>query len=107
MLFAASAALEVDRSAECDGRQCITNRSAQRDILQEAQLRLRQEARLRLAASPYRCLREIECDCNGDVVLLRGKLPSYFFKQLAQELLRNLSGCSGVENQTEVLLHEM
>lgn len=60
------------------------------------------EARRRLAASPYRCLRKIECDCEGDIILIRGELPSYFLKQLAQELLRELNGCSAVENRTEV-----
>jgi osmotically-inducible protein OsmY len=97
MPSAANNSMELDNSIRCVGFQITEPDPVMAGLLREA--------RQRLAASPYRCLRNIECECEGDVVLIRGELPSYFFKQLAQELLRELNGCSAVENRTEVRLH--
>ena len=91
-----SAAISV-READLSNSRVVFQSSA--ELLREVQRRL--------ASSPYRCVRNIECECDEGVVLLRGELPSYFFKQMAQELLREMTGCSAVENQIEVLPHAM
>jgi osmotically-inducible protein OsmY len=59
-------------------------------------------ARLRLRASPYRPLRGLSCECNHGVLLLSGRLTSFYYKQLAQEAVARVEGASSVVNQIEV-----
>ena len=42
--------------------------------------------------------RWIECRCLGGSLYLSGKLPSFYLKQLVQELLRELEGIERIEN---------
>jgi osmotically-inducible protein OsmY len=37
------------------------------------------------------------------VLVLRGCLPSYYLKQLAQEVVAHLEGVEGVDNQIQVV----
>ena len=57
----------------------------------------------RLRGKPYLALRNVSCDCRGGVLVLRGRLPSYYLKQVAQEAVVRLEGVKGVENQIEVV----
>ena len=57
----------------------------------------------RLRRNPYLALRNVSCDCRGGVLVLRGRLPSYYLKQVAQEAVVRLEGVQGVENQIEVV----
>jgi osmotically-inducible protein OsmY len=57
----------------------------------------------RLSRSPYRSVRGISCEFHRGVLFLRGRLPSYYQKQLAQEAVAGLSGVSQVVNEIEVL----
>lgn len=59
-------------------------------------------ARLRLRSSPYRALRAISCDCSHGVLLLSGRLASFYYKQLAQEAVARVDGVSAVVNRIEV-----
>lgn len=59
-------------------------------------------ARDRLQNSPYTTVRNVSCHCEGGVVVLRGLLPSFYHKQLAQEALADLEGVTQVINETEV-----
>ena len=59
-------------------------------------------ARDRLQRSPYTTVRNVSCHCEGGVVFLRGRLPSFYHKQLAQEALADLEGVTQVINETEV-----
>jgi len=45
-------------------------------------------ARLRLANTGYRTLRSVECSFRDGRIDLRGEVPSYYHKQLAQESMR-------------------
>lgn len=56
-----------------------------------------------LERSPYATVRSVSCECDGDVLFLRGRLPSYYQKQLAQEAVAELKGVRQVINQTEVV----
>jgi len=56
-----------------------------------------------LEQSPYVTVRNVSCECEGDVLFLRGRLPSYYQKQLAQEAVAELEGVRQVINQTEVI----
>lgn len=59
-------------------------------------------ARLCLRNSPYRVLREVRCECECGVLLLRGRLTSFYHKQLAQEAVARVKGASMVVNHIEV-----
>jgi hypothetical protein len=37
------------------------------------------------------------------VLVLRGRLPTYYLKQVAQEAVAHLEGVQGVENQIQVV----
>ncbi len=56
----------------------------------------------RLAACPYFVLRSVMCDFDQGVLTLRGELPTFYHKQMAQEAVGGLSGVSQVVNQIEV-----
>lgn len=59
-----------------------------------------------LRRSCYLQLRQVTCHFCENVLILRGQLPSYYFKQLAQELaletVMQLGGVEDVINHIEV-----
>lgn len=60
-------------------------------------------AKARLRTMPYPSVRKVSCECDEQGVLfLRGRLGSYYQKQLAQEAVARLPGVTQVVNQTEV-----
>ncbi len=61
-----------------------------------------QAARKRLARSGYPSLNSIECSVEEDTITLRGRVGSYYHKQLAQEALRTLDHVQRVVNKIEV-----
>ena len=65
-------------------------------------LKMAEAASERLRSSPYRALRAISCECDQSVLLLRGRLPSFYHKQLAQEAVAGVRGVSQVINEIEV-----
>jgi hypothetical protein len=64
---------------------------------------VKKEAEDRLWHSPYLELRNVTCDLHEGVLTLRGRVPSYFLKQLAQTLLSGLDGISVLNNQLDVI----
>ncbi len=59
-------------------------------------------AKDRLRRTSYRALRALSCEYDHGVLFLRGQLPSYYQKQLAQEAVIGLAGVAQVVNETEV-----
>lgn len=59
-------------------------------------------ARQCLRDSPYRALRDMSCECDRGALLLRGRLTSFYYKQLAQEAVARVEGATAVVNQIEV-----
>lgn len=57
----------------------------------------------RLRDSGYFALRDVVCMAYEDVVYLHGRLPSYFLKQLAQEIAAGVEGVRRVINRIDVL----
>jgi len=47
--------------------------------------------------------REFEFERNGDVLTIRGCVPSFYLKQVLQGLLKNLEGVERVDNQVDVV----
>lgn len=60
-------------------------------------------ARACLCNSPYASLRTLSCSFQSGVLLLRGRLDSFYHKQVAQETVRRLAGVSQVVNEIEVI----
>jgi osmotically-inducible protein OsmY len=56
----------------------------------------------RLRNSRYRALRNVLCERNQGVVILKGHLPSFYYKQLAQEAVAGVRGVIQVINEIEV-----
>ena len=55
-----------------------------------------------LAASGYSPLRHVGVDHNNGRVVLRGRVPTYFLKQLAQSIAASFPGVQVVDNNIEV-----
>ncbi len=49
------------------------------------------------------CFRELSFDYDAGVLTIRGRLRSFYLKQLVQELLRNLDGVERIENRADVV----
>jgi osmotically-inducible protein OsmY len=56
----------------------------------------------RLEACPYHVLRSVLCEFQHGILTLRGRLPTFFHKQMAQEAVGGLAGVRQVVNQIEV-----
>jgi osmotically-inducible protein OsmY len=59
-------------------------------------------ARELLRGSPYGSLRTVSCECTDGVLFLRGRLSSFYHKQLAQEVVAGIAGVIQVINEIEV-----
>jgi osmotically-inducible protein OsmY len=50
----------------------------------------------------YRCMSRLHVEVFDGVVVLEGIVPSFYMKQLAQEVVLNLDFASKVENRVDV-----
>jgi hypothetical protein len=60
-------------------------------------------AERKLHSKPYQALKNVSCDWRDGVLVLRGRLPSYYLKQVAQEVVARLDGVEGMDNQIQVV----
>jgi osmotically-inducible protein OsmY len=65
--------------------------------------RVREAAQERLRSSPYYAVRTICCEFQDGVLVLRGRLKTYFHKQIAQESVSRLDGVLEVANFIDVV----
>jgi hypothetical protein len=56
----------------------------------------------RLHQSPYRGLRSVELDVNGNTMVLTGQVRTFFLKQMAQHLLGDYSKSWEIKNNLRV-----
>jgi hypothetical protein len=57
-----------------------------------------------LRSGPYPALKQLSCDCQDGVLVLRGCLPTYYLKQIAQEVVGlQLKGRGRLDNQIQVV----
>ncbi len=56
-----------------------------------------------LQSSSYHHIQQVSCEVNDGVLILRGRVPSYYLKQIAQTAVLDLT-CNGlvIDNQMEV-----
>jgi hypothetical protein len=62
------------------------------------------EAESRLRRSGYLALRDVSCEAHAATVQLHGHLPTYYLKQLAQEVVAAVEGVRQVINRIEVVI---
>jgi osmotically-inducible protein OsmY len=60
------------------------------------------EAHSRFGHSPYRELLGIECDLRDGVLILRGRVSSFYIKQIAQSAVFSLENVREIDNRLEV-----
>lgn len=60
-------------------------------------------ARAKLLGTGYASFGQLICEHDSGVLRLRGQLPNYYQKQLAQELLFDLDGVDQIVNSVEVV----
>ena len=65
-------------------------------------IRCLSEARRRLMASPYSALHSVACTFHEGVLVLHGRVASYYLKQLAQATVGHIVGVDEVSNRVEV-----
>ncbi|MGD0896491.1 MAG: BON domain-containing protein [Thermoguttaceae bacterium] len=58
--------------------------------------------RLRFRESHYAVLRQVACEYRDGVLMLRGRVPSYYMKQVAQNIARCVEGVLEIHNQLDV-----
>jgi hypothetical protein len=56
-----------------------------------------------LRSNPYLALKNVSCDWLNGVLVLKGCLPTYYLKQIAQEVVANLAGVEAIDNQIQVV----
>ncbi len=61
------------------------------------------EALTRLHGSGYLALRDVTCWVRDGSLHLRGSLPSYYLKQVAQAVVVDLEGVDDIVNQIQVI----
>lgn len=60
-------------------------------------------AHRRLCASPYFFLKSLDCDVEGGVLTLRGRVPLEPLKQFAEVIVSRVEGVQRVVNRIEVV----
>ncbi len=60
-------------------------------------------AEARFRANSRTALRGVSCKAEGGVIVLEGRLSSFYQKQLAQEIVGHIEGVVQVVNQIEVV----
>jgi osmotically-inducible protein OsmY len=58
----------------------------------------------RLRRSGYLALRDVTCEVQAGIARLRGRLPSYYLKQMAQAIVADVEGVRRVVNLIEVVV---
>src|SRR5262245_40139893 len=70
----------------------------------DPQASIQEVAERALRSGPYPALKKLSCDYQGGVLVLRGCLPSYYLKQIAQEVVgHQVQGMDRLDNQIQVV----
>jgi osmotically-inducible protein OsmY len=60
-------------------------------------------AEIRLRGNSYLALKNVSCEYHEGILTLRGCLPSYYLKQMAQTAVARLDGVQRIVNEIEVV----
>ena len=64
---------------------------------------VQEAAQARVRQSPYRDVRNVACNFHEGVLTLRGRVSSYYLKQIAQTLVLRMQCVDEVNNRIEVV----
>ena len=81
-----------------------TQFKVQNDQVYSHGVAIQQVAANRLRGAGYTHLAQVACVFREGVLILRGRVPSFYLKQLAQSLVQPLDGVEQVDNRIEVAL---
>lgn len=56
-----------------------------------------------LRSATHPALKNVTCDYANGVLVLRGRIPTYYLKQLAQAAVAQLEAVERMDNQIEVI----
>ena len=74
----------------------VAETQAERDRMLESQ------ATAELHNSAYHAVRRVSCEVRDSTLTLRGRLPSFYLKQIAQTVVRRIDGIVMIDNEVEV-----
>lgn len=72
-------------------------------LANQREMQILQSARERLEATKIYELSRLHCELQGDTLVIRGNVSSFYFKQLAQEAVKSMPGIRRIMNQTDVV----
>ena len=81
----------------------FTSAFAQEATQTTDQAKIRELAERSLRSNPYLALKNVSCDWLDGVLVLWGCLPTYYLKQIAQEVVAPLQGVARIDNQIQVV----
>jgi len=93
--------LPARQRSDGDKRENITAVSL--DLESQKDRRLAEQVVFALTATGYGSLRTVEVAAFGGAVFLSGRVPSYYMKQVAQEIAMQVAGVREVSNTIEVI----
>ena len=64
--------------------------------------RVVENAQRTLRDSQYQVLAQVSCEFREGILILRGRVPSFYMKQIAQTVIRDLDDVVRVDNRLEV-----
>ncbi len=70
---------------------------------QDLEARMIELAERCLHSNPCLAMKNVSCDYHDGVLVLRGCLPTYYLKQLAQQVVVDLEGVERIDNQVEIV----
>jgi osmotically-inducible protein OsmY len=81
----------------------ITSSAPIREPETSAQREIVELVRTKLARSSYRWLRSLSCNVREGVLTLVGQVPTYYLKQMAQTVVRDVAGVEEINNEVQVV----
>ncbi len=87
---------------EQEAKVALQGRSKSKLAIQR-EMQILQLARERLEATKIYELSRLHCELQGDALVIRGNVSSFYLKQLAQEAVKSMPGIRRIINQTDVV----
>ena len=94
---AASCNLETWRPVPCPDPETVSLTGLDSGIAERANQALYEHPCFRGRAT------WVHCATRGDHIVISGRVPSFYLKQLAQEVLRRVSGMPPIDNRLEIV----
>jgi len=103
-LISTESSMTVESPAVCEpteltqGQLSFPNRAFSAFEEQQILERVHQE----IKGSKYRAIRRVRCGFQDGVLTLNGSVPNFHCKQIAQEVVRRVSGLADIQNCLDV-----